>query len=155
MFLQEFVAESNRIEGIHRVTEAEVDAHRDFLREAPSINRLTALVQVCAPGHVLRDRPGLNVRVGDHVAPEGGDSIPVLLNDILSVAGHGDPHKVHCAHEDLHPFTDGNGRSGRALWLWMMLNRGGRDAQMATTLGFLHSFYYQTLSRSDGRVVAE
>ena len=39
-----------------------------------------------------------------------------------------------------HPFTDGNGRSGRALWLWQMNNHA--------PFGFLHTFYYQTLENS-------
>ena len=46
---------------------------------------------------------------------------------------------LHCRYESLHPFTDGNGRSGRALWLWMM---GGIEE---APLGFLHTWYYQSL----------
>ena len=45
--------------------------------------------------------------------------------------------ETHVRYELLHPFLDGNGRSGRALWLWLM----GQ-----APLGFLHTFYYQTLS---------
>lgn len=42
--------------------------------------------------------------------------------------------------------TDGNGRSGRALWAWMMLCRGGSYGRAKVIeLGFLHTFYYQTL----------
>ena len=49
-----------------------------------------------------------------------------------------------CAYEMLHPFMDGNGRSGRALWAWMMLRLG----QDPFALLFLHRFYYQTLENS-------
>lgn len=149
MWLKKFTTESNRIEGITRATPAENLAHHDFLSlESPTIAGLEALVSVCAPGHRLRDKPGLNVRVGNHIAPSGGPEIRPALEAILAEAKTGDPHDIHVRYEMLHPFTDGNGRSGRALWLWMMRHRGGRDALMAAQLGFLHSFYYQTLSRA-------
>lgn len=63
------------------------------------------------------------------------------LEQILSRAHRGStPYDVHQQYETLHPFTDGNGRSGRALWLWQMI----RDGQRAQ-LGFLHTWYYQSL----------
>lgn len=52
-----------------------------------------------------------------------------------------DPYKIHLLYEDLHPFTDGNGRSGRAIWLWQMERQGG------TRLSFLHWWYYATLAK--------
>lgn len=36
---------------------------------------------------------------------------------------------------------DGNGRSGRAIWAWMRLKENRDPFQ----LGFLHSFYYESL----------
>lgn len=56
----------------------------------------------------------------------------------VSLPGEADPPwEVHIAYEMLHPFTDGNGRSGRMLWAWQMRN---------FPLDFLHTFYYQTLN---------
>lgn len=151
-----FVTESNKIEGILRdPTVDELDAHEEFLTSGATDFDLEDLVSVVAPGHVLRERPGLNVRVGDHRPPSGGPSIRTKLNRILDKLDELSPHLVHCLYEDLHPFTDGNGRSGRALWLWMMMRQSERDRQMARQLGFLHSFYYQTLSASDARNLAD
>jgi Fic/DOC family protein len=92
----------------------------------------------------LRKRVGLNVRVGDHIAPRGGPKIVDELSAILADTLDGDPYAVHHRYETLHPFTDGNGRSGRAIWLWMMDKRGQLDR--ALELGFLHNWYYQSLS---------
>jgi hypothetical protein len=137
--LEDFVRESNRIEGIHRdPTGDELDAHQAFINiTRPTTKDLEGFVGVIAPGHVLRDKVGLNVRVGNHIAPSGGPHIKTELDFLLSQLEISDPWHMHVAYETLHPFTDGNGRSGRALWLWQM---------QAAPIGFLHQFYYQTLS---------
>ena len=84
MTLDDFVKESNRIEGISREpTWQEIDAHEQFLGvEKLAIQDLERLVSVCQPGAVLRSRSGLNVRVGRHVAPEGGLNI---LSDLATL----------------------------------------------------------------------
>lgn len=147
-----FVQESNRIEGIFRdPTPDEIEATESFALSAsgPYLEDVISLVSVFAPGHRLRDSVGLNVRVGNYVAPAGGPNIrsdlECLLERIRRTEFRNDleAYECHIAYEKLHPFTDGNGRSGRAIWLWMM---GGR-----APLGFLHKFYYQTLAASEGR----
>lgn len=138
----EFVRESNRIEGIRRdPTEAELAEFDRFswLREV-TVEELVRFVGVYQPSAHLRDRPGLDVRVGTHVPPPGGPEIPAQLTLLLSQCrGLLAPYEAHLAYENLHPFTDCNGRSGRMLWAWMM----GRTH--ALRLGFLHAFYYQAL----------
>ena len=54
--------------------------------------------------------------------------------------------EAHVAYETLHPFTDGNGRSGRALWAKHML-ADGQDGYWLER-GFLHTFYYQSLENT-------
>ena len=138
--LFDFVRESNWIEGMTDVLDYEIRAHEEFLALSritiPDLEKFVAAVQ---PWARLRDKVGLDVRVGDHVPIPGGSYIPVYLKDILKDANSttGDAYGCHLAYEDLHPFTDGNGRSGRVLWLWQM---GGKSP-----LGFLHEFYYQAL----------
>lgn len=152
--LEDFVRESNHIEGIHRPpTGREIDATRTFLLlDTPTIAGLETLVAVYAPNKPLRRFPGMDVRVGNHIAPPGGPEIVRTLGDLLAdISDHqiGVWH-AHLAYENLHPFMDGNGRSGRALWAWMMnRDRGGFP------LGFLHHFYYQTLEHQASRKSSE
>ena len=142
MDIVDFVEESNRIEGIRRgATQEEIAAHESFVSLIrPAIEDLQALVSVLEPGALLRDVLGRDVRVGGYYPPCGGPGIRKKLGHLLLTIGEHTPYSAHCGYEALHPFTDGNGRSGRALWLWMM--RGH------VPLGFLHQFYYQALNVS-------
>lgn len=143
----ELIRESNRIEGIHRdPTDAEVQEFERFLTiDDVTIDQLKAFISVYQPNARLRDRPGLDVRVGNYYPPRGGVAIPHLLGSLLYGIRKGlSPWEAHCRYETIHPFTDGNGRSGRMLWYWQMANSG--NWARASGLGFLHSFYYQTLN---------
>lgn len=135
--LIDFVTESNKIEGIVRnPTNQEIDELERFLAiKDMEIDELIKFVSVYEPNARMRDTYGLNVRVGSYYPPFGGPEIRAELDDILK--REYDAYELHCAYESLHPFTDCNGRSGRALWAWK---------HRKLELGFLHSFYYQTLN---------
>lgn len=73
----------------------------------------------------------IRVRVGPHVPPlpdevsglmfellEWWNKDAVTLSPVLSSA------ILHYRFEDIHPFADGNGRTGRALALWELYRRG-------------------------------
>lgn len=143
--LVNFLAESLRIEGINRApTLPEIVATESFLKlDEITVNNLKALVSVYQPNAILRDKDHLNVRVGNHIAPRGGPDIVKELQNLLQDLHSKDPYDTHVAYETLHPFTDGNGRSGRTLWAWQMLGR-----QYGLPLGFLHQWYYQGLDRA-------
>ena len=143
----DFIRESDRIEGILRdPTEGEIAAHERLLK-LPQLHPTTVgdFQAVIARGKPIRERPGMNVRVGNHIAPEGGPTIARRLKHMLDMANRAsDPWRVHVAFETLHPYMDGNGRTGRAIWAWQM-QRMGQDP---FALPFLHRFYYQTLEAS-------
>ncbi len=142
--LRAFIRESNHIEGIEREpTDEEVTYARGFLTLgwiAPE--HLSTAVDVFEPGARLRDTVGMDVRVGNHIAPRGGPGIRTRLENLLTHMDNHSPYEIHLAYQILHPFTDGNGRSGRLLWLWQMKG--------LAPLGFLHHFYYQSLEHGSG-----
>lgn len=149
--LEIFVRESNRIEGILRdPTDAEVRATGWFLERAQvALGDLDTLVSTLQPCSTLRRFPGMDVRVGNHLPPPGGQSV---VNELCSILDHANgntahPYRVHCWYETLHPFMDGNGRSGRALWAWQMLKF---KYHPGIQLGFLHEWYYQSLQEPRG-----
>lgn len=149
--LLDFIRESNRIEGIVREpTAREIQAHAEFL-ELPEVRvpEMECFVRDVA-GRPLRDRIGMDVRVGRHTPPPGGPEIRSELSDLLAAVMcdeyDGNPWAAHVDYERLHPFMDGNGRSGRVLWAWMR-QREGRDPFV---LGFLHAAYYEALEFSRG-----
>jgi hypothetical protein len=145
----QMVAESNHIEGINRPpTDAEVREHERFMAlDALSISELESFVKVYQPNARLRSIPGLNVRVGSHVPLKGGEHILAQLQALVTAinAKKISPWAAHVQYEALHPFTDANGRSGRACWYFSMRNTTRVD------LGFLHAFYFQTLNVCAGK----
>lgn len=73
----------------------------------------------------------IGVRVGRHVAPPPHE-VSGLMRELLDW-WNGDSAQwspvitsaiVHFCFEDIHPFADGNGRTGRMLALWELYRRG-------------------------------
>jgi Fic family protein len=118
-----------------------------LLSKAISLNTsdIKKFVSLYQPNAKLRERIGMDCIVGSHVPPKGGKQIVRELENLI-VQANTLPRdtryafEVHKSYETLHPFTDCNGRSGRAVWLWMM--------RVVPNIGFLHTWYYQSLQYS-------
>lgn len=144
--LREFLIESNRIEGIPAHADIHIKAAGDFLEtDEFTVDALCSYVHEITNGReLLREKPGMNVRVGDHRPIPGGPLVANILRRIMSKAAKNlaHPYLIHHEYETLHPFMDGNGRSGRLLWAWQMLRFGYKPG---IDIGFLHAYYYQSL----------
>ena len=100
-------------------------AHKDVLR-------LHAIVagEVMDQGEAGRYR-AMRVRVGTYVPPPP-EKVSGLMFEFLEWWNDGAPALspvlssaiVHYRFEAIHPFADGNGRTGRALALWELYRRG-------------------------------
>ena len=137
----DFVTESNGIEGIPYITRPEVDSTIRFL-DLPKVTLMDIynLVGFYQREALLREKFGMNVKVGNHTPPLGGPGIVTDLKALLAKLLDDTPYNNHIKYEKLHPFTDGNGRSGRALWLWQMIRCEG-----TYSLKFLQQWNYQSL----------
>ena len=147
---EDFIRESNHIERISRdPSRAEVEEYWCFMKlRCVEIEDLILFVSIYQPGMRLRTEKGMNVFVGSYTPPPGGPEIRKKLQALLDALNEHklSPFELHLAYENLHPFTDCNGRSGRMLWMWQM--------QFAP-LGFLHTFYYQALAAPSSRATEE
>lgn len=141
--LIKFLRESNSIEGIYTdISNHDLAEAQQFLElKKITIPDLERFVEHFQPGAKLRDKPGMDVRVGNHVPMPGGPLVTQRLEGLLIGLPYPTAFSIHKEYEAIHPFVDCNGRSGRILWLWQMLNEGRKLAPM----GFLQTWYYSSL----------
>lgn len=151
VWLRDFIQESLNIEDIWREPTSEelVVTWKFTQKDSLKIDDLIELVSVYQPDAVLRTTKNLQVWIGGRKAHEGGLALLGKLGNLLDQCSrrtpnhwNSDPWLVHNEYEWLHHFTDGNGRSGRALWANLMYHQG-YDFKYK----FLQMYYYQTLRR--------
>lgn len=143
----EFIIESNKIEGILEFPSMEqIEEYKRFMSLATvEISDLEQFLRINQRNAILRNKPGINVVVGQYLPPYGGPCIEKKLKELLrKIIEHKlNPYEAHVEYESLHPFTDGNGRSGRMLYRWHQYQLDGE-----MFLGFLHQWYYQSLDNT-------
>jgi Fic family protein len=145
--LNAFAKESNIIEGINdKVADAvHFSALESFLQLKKIIpSSLETFVKKIEPKAFLRTLDSHVCYIGGRAAPKPSESLSqlkLLLRLINANEIH--PAIAHNEYEFLHPFIDGNGRSGRALWLWQMV----KFHKFSFKYPFLQMYYYQSLDR--------
>lgn len=60
----------------------------------------------------------VNVRVGSSIKP-GHEEVPRLMNKLLDAQDWLNPDEWFKEYEEVHPFADGNGRSGVILFNYL------------------------------------
>ena len=92
----------------------------------------------------------IRVKVGDYVAPRA-ENVRPMMSDLLEwwnkFATKTSPILsaaiVHHQFETIHPFADGNGRTGRMLSLWELYRRGFDNHHIFS----IDEFYWEDRSR--------
>jgi len=103
--LEDFVRESNAIEGILRDPDVrEITATKDFLeKKTLSVASMELLVFAYAPHAVLRNKRGLDVRVGNHIAISGS---PLVVYDGGQRLATSFPPSLLLSNSGEFPITD-------------------------------------------------
>ena len=98
-------------------------------------DEITTLHRILADGVMEQGEAGryrmIGVRVGAYLPPEP-EQIPALMSELLHWWEHDSRALspvlssaiLHYRFEAIHPFADGNGRTGRALAIWELYRRG-------------------------------
>ena len=138
--LKKFAIESDMIEG-ENFKECHLEALQYILDHKLTQKALLHAHKLFAPdeewGGRYRD---CAVWIGWKQAPSFG-LVPELMNNWFLDLPKMSSWEAHNKFEHIHPFQDGNGRMGRAIWLKLALEEGYMFQR-----SFLHHYYYQSLS---------
>lgn len=127
-----FLRESNAIEGVYdeaSVKEAKKAWDYIIRQDVLSIPGILKMHEILMKGKLPPPYLGAFRKCGVTIAGRPGanwELVPDLMNNWVldATAPDADPMKMHITYEKIHPFVDGNGRTGRILFNWMRLKQG-------------------------------
>lgn len=148
--MMEYVRNSNLIENIDSGKEDRRSARAwNWFIDQPviSVPVLLELHRRITHGQLPKGEAGefrrVQVYVGNHIPPAPGLVIAQTGNwlwDLMEQVETLDPKEMHIRFETIHPFVDGNGRTGRMLMWW----HEHRQGKIPTLISFENrSAYYQ------------
>jgi len=143
-YLAAFAKQSNEIESItspirHAIHKAALETLlKHSVIDIEAIRKFVAIVE---PSATYRAESKVTVWIGgkEGLSPSKINSKLVLVLAAIN-SGEGTTYKSHLDYQNIHPFTDCNGRSGRAIWLWQKHNLNNYTGRNL----FLQEYYYDT-----------
>jgi Fic family protein len=151
--MEEHIRHSNLIEGIDDPAEDKQSMVAwEYLIKEPTIahstvcrvQKIITLHQKLLPNQrgYYRGMAGndVNVRVGNHDAPAPAMVLDLMSNWILDCPKL-TPKEAHIRFEKIHPFVDGNGRTGRMLMWWHELKLGLKPSLIKSNEADRHYYY--------------
>jgi hypothetical protein len=138
-WVPEFTRANNRMAGITREpTAAEISAHRGLLAiNALRVENLELFVHHIAPGAGLRSEDS-GLSSDAEAADLRADLATIIAAARIKSAS---PDRLHRVYKMLRPFTDANGRCGRALWMWQVMRGRPEDLAALARLDLLDAHH--------------